>query len=463
MSGDIEAAGAMATAGLVAGAIERKDPALAKEGEGACLNCGATLQGKFCHSCGQPARISRTLVDLVADAVYVLIQLDTRAWRTLPMVVARPGTITHNYIHGQRARYVSPLALFLFTVFLMFFVFNAAVEPALERAANQGAAAAASAGGRTDVADAEAALERARAQRDTANARLTAAEKEAADIRAAGGEDAESNARERIADAREAVTDAEAEYREAEQDLEKARAAEAVRQEALKRASDRLANAETKAAGTAPVVAGVAHVAKERVDAAAQPAPKAETDTGGGGVRNIKVNGVAVTGDGEERWQDQLRRSVESGEININTDNPGFNEKVRRALMNADLALYKLQDTASKYSFLLVPISLPFIALLFLWKRGVTLFDHVVFSLYSLSFMSLLLVTGILIGQIGDIGGPVAGLASIAAPTHMFYQLKGGYRLGWWSALWRTVALLFFAIFTLSLFATAILFLGILA
>jgi hypothetical protein len=27
-------------------------------------------------------------------------------------------------------------------------------------------------------------------------------------------------------------------------------------------------------------------------------------------------------------------------------------------------------------------------------------------------------------------------------PLHLFRQVKGAYQLGWWSALWRTAALL---------------------
>lgn len=36
--------------------------------------------------------------------------------------------LTRRFINGQRTRYVSPLALFLFTGFLMFFVVSLAVE-----------------------------------------------------------------------------------------------------------------------------------------------------------------------------------------------------------------------------------------------------------------------------------------------------------------------------------------------
>ena len=53
-----------------------------------------------------------------------LIHFDTRAWRTIPLLIFRPGTLTHSYIHGKRARYISPLAMFLLAVFAMFVVFG---------------------------------------------------------------------------------------------------------------------------------------------------------------------------------------------------------------------------------------------------------------------------------------------------------------------------------------------------
>jgi hypothetical protein len=40
-----------------------------------------------------------------------------------------PGQLTRRYIEGERARFVSPVALFLFSVFLMFAVFSSIGGP----------------------------------------------------------------------------------------------------------------------------------------------------------------------------------------------------------------------------------------------------------------------------------------------------------------------------------------------
>ncbi|MNE37442.1 hypothetical protein D3C80_1312920 [compost metagenome] len=135
---------------------------------------------------------------------------------------------------------------------------------------------------------------------------------------------------------------------------------------------------------------------------------------------------------------------------------------VAKKLKNPDLALYKLQQTMYKFAFLLVPLSIPFLALLFLWRRGFTLYDHGVFVLYSLTFMSLLLMAVVVVATtLKGAGGFAMGAASLIAPVHMFVQLKGAYGLKVLAALWRTFALLIFCNIAASLFIIAIIYLGL--
>ena len=89
-----------------------------------CANCGATLQGKYCHACGQSGHIHRSLLHMFEEVLHGLFHFDTKAWRTIPALIFRPGKLTKEYIEGKRTSYVSPLALFLFLIFLMFFVFS---------------------------------------------------------------------------------------------------------------------------------------------------------------------------------------------------------------------------------------------------------------------------------------------------------------------------------------------------
>src|SRR5688572_7351846 len=92
--------------------------------ETACLNCGTLLAGAYCHACGQREHVPRTLSAFFHDLLHGVFHFEGKIWRTLPMLAWRPGELTRSYIEGQRARFVSPLAIFLFSVFLMFAAFS---------------------------------------------------------------------------------------------------------------------------------------------------------------------------------------------------------------------------------------------------------------------------------------------------------------------------------------------------
>jgi hypothetical protein len=87
----------------------------------ACLNCGSTLVEAFCARCGQrnvdvriPAR------DLALDAVEDGLSLDSRVARTVAPFLFRPGFLTVEWTSGRRARFSSPLRLYLLTSFVFF-------------------------------------------------------------------------------------------------------------------------------------------------------------------------------------------------------------------------------------------------------------------------------------------------------------------------------------------------------
>ncbi len=94
--------------------------------ESACLNCGTALVGPHCHACGQQAHLHRTAGAFLHDLLHGALHFEGRTGATLPMLVRRPGQLTRRYIEGERTRFVSPMGLFLFTVFIMFAVFQIA-------------------------------------------------------------------------------------------------------------------------------------------------------------------------------------------------------------------------------------------------------------------------------------------------------------------------------------------------
>lgn len=367
---DLEAAGGVVAAGLIAGAIE-KPTGEAGEGVRTCTDCGAEVTGKFCSNCGQPAHVHRSLLHLVEEVLHGVLHFDARIWRTLPLLAFNPGKLTREWVQGRRTRYVSPLAMFLFTVFVMFFVisFTGGMEPKMttDRAAEA-----------TQAAEARTGLERSR----------------------------------------ETLAELEAEQGPGRSEV------------AIRAMRATIATLESQLA-------------------------EFEKSGTGGVAEGKRADGLAPGS-----WQASVRDLANSGELRM-SDN-WLSHKVEKKMQNPDLALYKLQQTTYKFSFLLIPLSIPFVALLFLWKRGFTLYDHGVFVLYSLTAMSILFL---LVGLLGPLWSGFAFLGTLAigfgVPVHMFAQLKGAYSLSWFSAAWRTVLLLFFSVWALTLFLITIIALGV--
>jgi hypothetical protein len=88
-----------------------------------CPNCSELLWGQYCANCGQRARVRMiTFWELVKDAGDLLASLDSRIWRTLGLLLFRPGRLTLDYLQGKRARFVPPVRLFIASSIVFFFI-----------------------------------------------------------------------------------------------------------------------------------------------------------------------------------------------------------------------------------------------------------------------------------------------------------------------------------------------------
>ena len=129
---------------------------------------------------------------------------------------------------------------------------------------------------------------------------------------------------------------------------------------------------------------------------------------------------------------------------------------------NPDLLLYKLKANGYKFAWLLIPISLPFVWLVLIGRRGFHFYDHAVFTTYSISFMSLLFITCAILAAVGVAESIWASLAIFYPPFHMYRQLRHSYGLTRIETLFRLIALLAFTVISLSLFFAILLALGVL-
>ncbi len=389
---EIEAAADLVTAGLVAKEVEgHAGEAGAHAHAGPCANCGTPVSGNFCGHCGQKGHLHKSVLHLGEELIHGLLHFDTKGWRTLPLLIARPGQLTRRYIDGQRTRFVSPLALFLFMMFFMFFVFSLTMG--------------------------------------------TSSKQDVVTVGKDGKVAFEEKMAEKIANQKELIAEAEKDLKEADADE-------------MASAKRRLEKAQRELDGlnTALAAGKVAMSDSAKSKATGKKAEKTQEAENSPGVLHEIAKDIEITADADKA----------AGKESKFSDIPWINKAVKHAVDNPELAKYKLKNAAYKYSFLLVPISMPFLWLIFFWRRGITMYDHAVFSLYSLSFMSLLFTVVATLGYF-NFGGWAASLFAFVPPVHMFLQLRGTYGLSRFGAFWRTCFMLIVAFIVLTLYALAVL------
>ncbi|GMM92208.1 DUF3667 domain-containing protein [Qipengyuania sp. MTN3-11] len=357
-----EGLGTAVEGGLFARAIDRhggdrNQPSAAPLSEGhfaedICLNCQTALIGSHCHQCGQKAHFHRTMGAFLHDLLHGALHFEGKTWKTLPLLATKPGALTRRYIEGERARFVSPMAMFLFSIFLMFAIFQAVgltMPTDIDVPGNtREGLAIAERGAVAELAATERALEAAPAD-DPSRGELEGR-----------------------------VTEAEADLRE------------------LRRGEQFLLEDENS-----PM----------------------QFDVG--------TTGIGFIDSGLKKWQ----------------TNPG-------------LMLYKLQANGYKFSWLLIPISIPFLWLLFVWKRRFRAYDHAIFVTYSIAFMSLFFIVLSIMVKIGAPAWLWGLMLALVPPIHIYKQLRGAYGLSRFSATWRLAVLLVFINVVVLLFVQLLLLLG---
>jgi len=90
-----------------------------------CLECGAAVAGAYCARCGQSAAVHvLSMKEVAGDVTHSLLHLDSRVWRTLRLLLLRPGELTREFIAGRHQRYLPPFRLYL-AISILFFALSA--------------------------------------------------------------------------------------------------------------------------------------------------------------------------------------------------------------------------------------------------------------------------------------------------------------------------------------------------
>lgn len=377
MSGEFEMAGAIAEGGMWARVAEPKAGEAHVEGHGKCLNCGTVLAGPHCHQCGQAAHVHRSISAFWHDILHGVLHFDGKFWNTLPLLAWQPGHLTRRYIHGERAKFISPMALFLFAIFLMFAIFSYVGSPDFSEKAG--------------------------------------AEAEKQGVKVTGWR-------------------------------------EGMQQEMLKLEGELAPKLKQLAALPA--------------DSAARKELEAE-------VSDLKgeINALSYATTGKARYPDLLSDKGAPGsepfEFNTDVDTgvPAFdawiNKLAAKAKKNPELLLYKMQSNGYKFAWLLIPLSIPFVWLATIGKRGHRFYDHAVFTTYSIAFMSLLFIVVTLSWKFNLMPGLVITAALFYAPFHMYRQLRHAYGTSRIGGIFRLALLLSCTSIVVLLFLTILINLGL--
>jgi hypothetical protein len=90
-----------------------------------CLDCGAQITGRHCAECGQSGDVHvLSMREVAGDVTHSLLHLDSRVWRTLKLLILKPGELTREFIAGRHQRYLPPFRLYL-AVSILFFALSA--------------------------------------------------------------------------------------------------------------------------------------------------------------------------------------------------------------------------------------------------------------------------------------------------------------------------------------------------
>ena len=160
----------------------------------------------------------------------------------------------------------------------------------------------------------------------------------------------------------------------------------------------------------------------------------------------------------------------EGSEARVPKVRSGSNDTINRlgALIDKKIAMQpavfatKMQANLYKFSWLLIPLSLPFVWLLFFWRRQFGLYDHAVFVTYSIAFVTLLLSLLLVAGRLGMPSELTVTAFMLGIPIHHALHLRGTYGLSKRATSLRLVILELFALVILTLFLLILLALGVL-
>ncbi len=362
------------TAGLasVGGWFRRRGKAMHVEVGTPCPNCGAPLQGPYCYSCGQSGEdLHRSVWKLIAESLEGFFHADGRLWKTAPRLLFKPGPLTRDYLDGKRAPQIPPFRMFLVLLLIVFFAGHLATS---QQKAHEDA---------------------------KPKARPTATLDE-------------------IKGQREGIAEGEKELRE-----NVGAAAGDAYHKRMKPLDDRLA-AQEKQLASGHVSTRLPIDAKPGVPVPPKPGEPAKP---GAQVMEENIGGLKELDIG-----DDFRVNIDGDEKHVSPAEHWLETRIKAIRANPDRFALVLEIWAHRVAILALPVSAFLLTMLFVFNRRFFVFDHLVFSMHSLSFQLILLTAIFLLSMLV---GPAAWWLVLLSPIHLYKHMRGTYQTSWFGTVLR--------------------------
>jgi hypothetical protein len=91
-----------------------------------CPNCEQSFYGNYCHHCGQKKINDEELKvkNVLFRVAHEISDIDSKFFKTVKLLITRPGFLTLEYFKGRRNAYYDPLKLFIIIGIIYFIVYS---------------------------------------------------------------------------------------------------------------------------------------------------------------------------------------------------------------------------------------------------------------------------------------------------------------------------------------------------
>lgn len=126
----------------------------------------------------------------------------------------------------------------------------------------------------------------------------------------------------------------------------------------------------------------------------------------------------------------EIVNDIKTAQIEIGNRKPSARAKwlearVKYVVAHQSEFWQAVQNWAERFAFLMLPLAAILMSILFVLQRRFFLYDHIIFSMHSLSFICLLLTAMIVWNRYLPID--LGGWPLVAAPVHLFAHMRGVY------------------------------------